>query len=365
MSLSIGIVGLPNSGKTTLFNALTAAGGQVAPYPFTTIEPNVGVVSVADERLEKVAALVHPQKVVPTTIEFLDIAGLIKGASTGEGLGNQFLGHIRNVDAICLVLRCFQAADIPHVHSEIDPRVDKEVLDLELALADLSTVEKRSEKLHGLAKGGPGEFQEELILLQGMEKSLGQGHPVRKLNLSQEELDFLRPLNLLTAKPCIYVANVGEEDLPDGGILGELVREIGNQEQAEVVVLCAKLEAELLAWPGGEAQAYRQALGLAATGREALILAGYRLLSLISFFTIVGGREARAWAVERGTTAPQAAGQVHSDMEQGFIRAEVISWSQLLAYGSLATAREAGAIQSVGRDYQVQDGDVIQFRFQV
>ncbi|MBI2844984.1 MAG: redox-regulated ATPase YchF, partial [Chloroflexi bacterium] len=268
------------------------------------------------------------------------------------------------VDAICLVLCCFSDPDIPHVAAQIDPAMDQEILDLELSLADLASVEKRMEKVRGQAKSGDQELQQEFLLLERVGNSLGQGLPLRLVSLSEEESILLHPLNLFTAKPRIYVANVGEDDLPTGGVRTERVREIGERDGAEVVVLCAKLEGELSSWPANEAQAYRQYLGIKKSGREELIQASYRLLNLISFFTIVGGEEARAWSVVRGTTAPGAGGKVHSDMERGFIRAEVISWSHLLEYGSLIAAREAGAIRSVGREYEVQDGDVIQFRFQ-
>lgn len=365
MGLQIGIVGLPNSGKTTLFNALTGAGAQVAPYPFTTIEPNVGVVTVPDERLDKIAALVHPEKVVHATVEFVDIAGLVKGASQGEGLGNQFLGHIRNTDAICMVLRCFQAPDVPYAGEKIDPLAEKEILDLELALADLETLERSLEKVQAMARSGHKEYETELALIERVQKRLGRGESVWSQKFSEEEKSLLQPLNLLSAKPRLYVANVEEDDLPTGGQLAKAVEEISLGEKAQAVVLSAQTEAELVRWPLAEAQAYLQALGLSSLGRDRLILAAYHLLDLISFFTIVGGKEAHAWTVVRGTTAPQAAGKVHSDMERGFIRAEVITWSDLSAHGSLAAAREKGVIHFGGRDYVVQDGDVVQFRFQV
>lgn len=363
MGLQIGIVGLPNVGKSTLFNALTKANAAVAKYPFTTLDRNVGVAEVPDRRLWDIAALVKPERVVPATTEFVDIAGLVRGAHRGEGLGNKFLGHIRNVDAIAMVVRCFRDADIPHVSPELDPREDIEVVDLELALADLATVERRLEKVRRAAKGRSKDYEEELELLERVRSHLEGGGMVRTLPLTEEEARLLRELNLLTAKPRLFVANVGEDDLPEGGELARAVQEVAAAEGAEVVTLCAQLEMELAEWPPEEAAAYRAELGLGESGLQKLVWAGYRLLDLITFFTTTGGKEVRAWTVLRGTKAPEAAGKVHSDMQRGFIRAEVVSYEDLMAAGSFAAVRERGLLRLEGRDYVVQDGDIIHFRF--
>ncbi|MGQ9626831.1 MAG: redox-regulated ATPase YchF [Anaerolineae bacterium] len=365
MSLQIGIVGLPNVGKSTLFNALTKAGAQVASYPFTTIEPNVGVVEVSDPRLADIAALVQPERAVPASVEFLDIAGLVRGAHHGEGLGNQFLGYIRNVDAILLVVRCFRDPDIPHVTAELNPVEDMEVIDLELALADLAAVERRLEKVQSQAKGRPTAYEAEINLLERARDHLSAGGHVAKLPMTTKEARMLDPLNLLTAKPRIYVANVGEEDLPTGGKLAAQVRRRAQDEGTKAVTICAQVEADLAEWPPGEAAEYRRSLGLEKSALEDLIQASYELLGLITFFTATGKREVRAWPIKGGTKAPQAAGKVHSDMERGFIRAEVVSYEDLMASGSLAAAREKGLMRLEGRDYVVQDGDVIHFRFSV
>lgn len=365
MSLQIGIVGLPNVGKSTLFNALTGAGAQVASYPFTTIEPNVGVVEVKDPRLLDIAALVQPERAVPATVEFVDIAGLVRGAHHGEGLGNQFLGYIRNVDAILLVVRCFRQPDIPHVTAELNPLEDMEVIDLELALADLATVEKRLEKVRTQAKGRPTAYEAEINLLERAREHLSAGGRVANLPMTTKEARLLDPLNLLTAKPRIYVANVGEEDLPTGGKLAAQVRRRAQEEGTKAITICAQIEAELAEWPPGEAAEYRRSLGLEKSALEDLIQASYELLELITFFTATGKREVRAWPIKQGTKAPQAAGKVHSDMERGFIRAEVVSYKDLMAAGSLVAAREKGLVRLEGRDYVVQDGDVIHFRFSV
>ncbi|TKJ30536.1 MAG: redox-regulated ATPase YchF [Chloroflexi bacterium B3_Chlor] len=365
MSLQIGIVGLPNVGKSTLFNSLTGAGAQVASYPFTTIEPNVGVVDVPDERLLKIAALVNPEKVTPTTIRFLDIAGLVKGASHGEGLGNQFLGHIRNVDAIAMVVRCFRAPDIPHVAEALDPRSDIEVINLELALADLATVEKRLEKVRKAAKGEPKECEVELHLLERLHEALSRGGRAEGAALDDEEKRILRGLGLFTAKPQLYVANVEEEALLDGDELAEGVEEAGVDAGVEVVKICAQLEADLADWPPAEAAAYRTELGLAESGLQQVISAGYRLLNLVTFFTATGGREVRAWTLVRGGSALEAASKIHTDMQKGFIRAEVIPCEELIAAGSFVAAREKGMMRLEGRDYVIREGDVVHFRFNV
>ncbi|HIC89665.1 MAG TPA: redox-regulated ATPase YchF [Anaerolineae bacterium] len=363
--MQIGIVGLPNAGKSTLFNALTRAGAVVASYPFTTIDPNVGVVAVPDPRLEQVAALIRPEKITPATVKFVDIAGLVKGASQGAGLGNQFLGHIRTVDAIAMVVRAFRDPDVPHVNPELDPLEDIETVDLELVLADLDTVNRRLEKIRSQAKGKPKEFAAQLEFLQRLCDHLDAGKRAEILERDDKERGWLDELNLLTAKPRLYVVNVGENDLPDGGDLAKAALAKAAAEGSEAVIICAACEAELSEWPEDEAQLYRQELGLSEPGLNQLIRAGYRLLRLITFFTITGGREARAWPIREGTTVWEAAGKIHTDMQRGFIRAEVISYADLLQAGALAHARERGLLRLEGRDYVVQDGDVIQIRFAV
>jgi len=364
MALQIGIVGLPNVGKSTLFNALTQAGAAVAAYPFTTIEPNRGVVAVPDPRLEVLVAMVGPEQVTPATVEFVDIAGLVRGAHRGEGLGNQFLGHIRNVDAVAVVARCFANPDVAHVDGTVDPLRDLEVLDLELILADLEVTERRLDKVRSAAKARPRDHAGELKALEELRTCLQAGERAAVWAATgAAEVALARDMSLLTAKRRIYVANVDEEDLPEGGPLAEEIARVAEEEGARSVVLCAQLEADLGEWPRDEAAAYRADVGLECSGLEALAQAGYSVLDLITFFTITGGRETRAWAVERGTKAPQAAGKVHSQMEQGFIRAEVVHFEQLAEVGSWQVARERGILRFEGRDYPVQDGDVCLFRF--
>jgi GTP-binding protein YchF len=363
MSLQIGIVGLPNVGKSTLFNALTRANAAVASYPFTTIDPNVGVVEIPDRRLDDVAAVVQPQDVKPTTVEFVDIAGLVKGAHQGEGLGNQFLGHIRNVDAVAVVVRCFEDPDIAHVSIGLDPLADCEVIDLELILADVTTVERREEKIRSMAKAQPREYAAELEFLARMKAHLEGGHLATGLSLSEKEEELSQSLNLLTRKPRLYVANVGEADLPNGGSRAELVLDRAQSEGAQAVVLCAQLEADLADWSPEEAAEYRAELGLDSPGLDRLIHAGYQLLDLITFFTATGTNVVRAWTLRRGQTAYDAAGKVHTDMQRGFIRAEVISHSDLMSAGNFHVARERGLVRLEGREYIVRDGDIIHFRF--
>ncbi len=365
MPVELGIVGLPNVGKSTLFNALTKANALVASYPFTTIEPNVGIVPVPDERLENIAAIVQPEKVVPSTLRVVDIAGLVKGASKGEGLGNQFLGHIRNVDAIAMVVRAFHNLDIPHVTTELDPMMDVETVRLELILADLATIERGQEKTKSGAKGRPADYEAELAALNSLHQQLNKGQAARALGLSPSEAKLARALNLLTAKPLLYVANVAEENLPKGSPLIEPLRRLAEAEGTEVVVICAQCEAELTEWPVEDAMAYLQELGLQKTGLDRFIKAGYHLLNLITFFTTTGGKEVRAWPIARGTTVREAAGRIHSDMQRGFIRAEVVAYDDLLRTGSTTTAREKGRVHTEGKDYVVQDGDVIHIRFNV
>jgi len=363
MSLQIGIVGLPNVGKSTLFNALTRAAAAVASYPFTTIDPNVGIVEVSDPRLLDVAAIVRPDEVKPTTIEFVDIAGLVEGAHKGEGLGNQFLGHIRNVDAIALVVRCFEDPDVAHVSADLDPLADSEVLDLELMLADLDTVERREEKARSSAKAQPKEHAAELEVLARVREHLASGSLAASLPLTAKETEIMAPLSLLTAKPRLYVANVGEEALPEGGPLAAQVTRRAEMEGSQAVVICAQLEVDLADWSPQEAAEYRAGLGLEAPGLERLIHASYRLLDLVTFFTATGTNVVRAWTLRRGQTVYEAAGKIHTDMQRGFVRAEVVAHADLKRAGDFVRARERGLVRLEGRDYQVQDGDVVHIRF--
>jgi len=364
MALQIGIVGLPNVGKSTLFNALTQAGAAVAAYPFTTIEPNRGVVAVPDPRLQHLAAMVGPERVIPVTVEFVDIAGLVRGAHQGEGLGNQFLGHIRTVDAVALVCRCFSDPDVAHVEGTVDPLRDLDVLDLELILADLEVTERRLEKVRSAAKARPRDYAAELSSLEDLRERLQAGERAAAwAALGAAEAALAQEMSLLTAKDRVYVANVGEDDLPGGGPMAGEVARVAEDEGVPFVVLCAQLEADLSEWPPDEASAYRADAGLERSGLEALAQAGYTVLDLITFFTITGGQEVRAWSIQRGTKAPQAAGKVHTQMERGFIRAEVVDFGQLMEAGSWHTARERGVLRIEGRDYEVQDGDVCLFRF--
>jgi len=365
MSLQIGIVGLPNAGKSTLFNALTQAGASVAPYPFTTIDPNVGIAVVPDPRLDELAALIKPQRVIPATVEFVDIAGLVKGASQGAGLGNQFLGHIRNVDAIALVLRAFQNPDIPTAGGAVDPLADLETLDLELILADIATLERRIEKVEGQAKGRPRDFGEQLAWLNRMRDHLNAGRSARDFEEPAHHAEWTADLDLLSAKPRLYVVNVDEADLPDGGPLAVSLCARAAQEGVPCLMVCAACEEELVTWPPDEAMAYRADLGLREAGLDQLIHACYQLLGLITFFTVTGGKETRAWTLKAGSSAYEAAGLIHSDIQRGFIRAEVAPQSTIIASGGLSGARAAGQLRLEGRDYVVRDGDVIHFRFNV
>ncbi len=365
MGLEIGIVGLPNVGKSTLFNALTNAGAEVAAYPFTTIEPNVGVVPLADPRLDYIASLVRPQKVIPSTVRFVDIAGLVRGAHRGEGLGNQFLGHIRDVDAIAMVVRCFADKDVAHVEARLDPLADIDTVWTELILADVEMVERRIEKVKSAAKARPRDFADELEWLHRLRDHLTAGHKALSMPLTTKERGWMSAMSLLTVKPYLYVANVSEQDLPGGGAMADQVRQLAEQEGVEAVVLCAQTEMELQEWPPEEAAAYLADLGLSEPGLQRLVRAGYHVLNLITFFTATGTRAVQAWAIPAGTKAPQAAGKIHSDMERGFIRAEVVAFDDLKELGSFAAAKEHGRLRIEGRDYVVQDGDVIHFRFNV
>ncbi len=364
MSLALGLVGLPNAGKSTLFNALTRAGAAVASYPFTTIEPNLGQVAVPDPRLHAVAGVIHPARTLPATVRFIDIAGLVAGASRGEGLGNRFLAHIREVDAIVHVVRCFSDAAAPLDEAGMVPVRDAEIVEVELALADLETVERARERAATRAKAGEASAREQGALLQRMAAALAEGVPARRHSLGASGCALVRELRLLTAKPVIYVANLDERLLPDGGPPAAALRALADRQGAAFIGLAARLEAELGDLPPDEAQAYMAATGLEEPGANRLIRLGFATLGLVSFFTVLSN-EVRAWPVPRGTTALWAAGEIHTDMARGFIRAEVIAWDALVAAGSLHAARDHGAVRTEGRDYQVADGDVITFRFAV
>jgi len=363
MALQIGIVGLPNVGKSTLFNALTRANAQVASYPFTTIDPNVGVAEIPDPRLAQVAAVVHPKRQTPAAIEFVDIAGLVKGAARGEGLGNQFLGHIRNVDAIALTLRCFEDPDIPHQFEAVDPLLDLDTVNLELALADIASVERRLEKARSAAKATPREFAPQIECLEKLRAHLNAGRRAVHFIGSERECAWVAELGLLSAKPQLLVANVGENDLPAGGPLAQRVLARAAAEGAGAVVLCAKLEADLAQMAPAEAEEFRVGLGLGESGLIRMAQAGYQLLDLITFFTATGVEEVRAWPLRAGSSVWEAAGLIHTDMQKGFIRAEVIAWDELVRLGSWSHAREIGHARIEGRDYIVRDGDVIHIRF--
>jgi len=363
MGFNCGIIGLPNVGKSTIFNAMTAAGAAASNYPFCTIDPNIGMVPLRDERMYKISSLVKPEKILPTAVEFVDIAGIVKGASKGEGLGNQFLGNIRNVDTIAHVVRCFEDSQVIHVAGKVDPVSDIEIIETELILADLDAIDKRLDKTARLAKIGDKAMAEALPVYTTLKEALEKGRPARSV-LTAETRTIVKDLNLMTAKPIIYVANVGEDDLSGESASARSVREKAEKEGAGFVAICGKIESEIAELSEEERADFLKGLGLKESGLDRLAAAAYRLLGLITFFT-AGKKEVRAWTVVEGSKAPQAAGVIHTDFERGFIRAEVMSYDDFIRCGSEAACRENGLLRVEGKDYVVKDGDIMHFRFAV
>jgi ribosome-binding ATPase len=364
MGFNCGIVGLPNVGKSTIFNALTSAGAQASNYPFTTIDPNVGIVDMPDERLDKLAEIYQPKKVTPTSMEFVDIAGLVKGAAQGEGLGNKFLANIREVDAVAHVVRCFEDPNVIHVAGKVDPKADIEVIEAELMLADLDAIEKRLFKAEKMIKTGDKKAADEVVFMKRLKDMLSRGEPIRRATHSEDELTWLKSYALLSAKPVLYVANVAEDMVDKPNPLVEAVKNIAAAEGAKAVVISGQVEGEIAQLPKEERREYLAGMGLKESGLDRMIRAGYELLGLLTYFT-AGEKEVRAWTITKGTKAPQAAGKIHTDFEKGFIRAEVFHYDDLIRLKTEQAVKAAGLLRSEGKDYVVKDGDIMLFRFNV